>query len=282
MANLHGKHVLITGGANGLGRCLADKFAQAGCVLVLTDIDAEGLERAANDLAGIAPAVHTYVVDVGDREAVEAVAAQVIDKLGRLDILINNAGIGHLGELVETPIHTWQKLMDINFWGPLYHIYAFLPAMVHAGEGQIVNISSGQAFFRLPTWGAYATVKTAIGAFSEMLCIELRKFGIKVTTVYPFMINTRFYGKLEGETRGTQLSLKYVPYYSMSPERTARIVFRAVRKGKAVEMVSVLNRLSFYARVLPLVTTLVNRLALRFLGKPRDTLREESIDRKGS
>ncbi|MFH2100268.1 MAG: SDR family oxidoreductase, partial [Pseudomonadota bacterium] len=197
MADMKGKRVLITGAAHGIGRSLCDQFAKEGCILVMTDITAEALEKAADELRTGGIKVHSFVVDVSKQTQVEKLAADVVKELGGLDILINNAGIGHNGEIVETPLATWKKLMDVNFWGPLYHIYAFLPHMIRQGSGQIVNVSSGQAFFRLPTWGPYAIIKLALGAFSELLRIELRKFGIQVTTVYPYMVNTGFYKDVE-------------------------------------------------------------------------------------
>ncbi|MBF0118271.1 MAG: SDR family NAD(P)-dependent oxidoreductase [Desulfobacterales bacterium] len=275
MANLKGKRVLITGSGKGIGRCLALNFAKEKCELILTDIDDVGLKRVADEVIQNGASAHTYIVDVANRDSVEKMVAKIIDTLGGIDILINNAGIGHNGELVETPISTWKKLVDINFWGPLYHIYAFLPSMIESKSGHIVNISSGQAFFRLPTWGPYAIIKLAIGAFSELLRIELKKFNIKVTTVYPFMVNTGFYNNIPGETWGSKLSMKLVPYYSMTPEKVANIIFKAVKSQKGVEMVSFLNDIAFYSRFITPISNLISSTALIFLGKNSETLRKE-------
>ncbi len=260
MGDMKGKRVLITGAASGIGLCAAEEFVKAGCELVATDIDGEGLDRAVDRLRSAGGVVHGRVVDVSDRAAVEEMARWVLEELGDLDILINNAGIGHSAELADTSLETWERLMAVNFWGPLYHVYAFLPRMIERRSGHIVNVSSGQAFFRLPTWGAYATIKLALGAFSEMLRFEVRKYGIKVTTVYPFMVDTPFYRGIEGETLGARLSMRLVPYYSMSPKRVGRILFKAVKKQKAVEMVSVLNDVGYYARLLPPAANLVSTI----------------------
>ncbi len=267
MADIKGKRVLITGAASGIGLCTAEEFAKAGAELVMTDIDAEGLDRAVDRLRATGAVVHGRVVDVSDRVAVDAMAKWVLEELGDLDILINNAGIGHSGELAETSLDTWERLVAVNFWGPLYHVYAFLPRMIERKRGHIVNVSSGQAFFRLPTWGAYATVKLALGGFSEMLRFEVSKYGIKVTTVYPFMVDTPFYRGIEGDTLAGRLSMRLVPYYSMSPERVGRILFKAVKKQKPVEMVSVLNDVGYYARVVPPVGNLVSMVSNLVLTK---------------
>lgn len=271
--SLRNKRVLLTGGARGIGRCLAQLLVADGCRLIISDIDEEALRETQRALTGGAGTVDIYPVDVSDRVAVETLAGWVERKYGGLDILINNAGIGHSGEFVETPLETWKKLMAVNFWGPLYHVYAFLPMMIEAGDGHIVNVSSGQAFFRLPTWGPYAVIKLALGGFSELLRVELSKFNIAVTTVYPFMVNTGFYKDIEGETFGARLSMKLVPYYSMSPERVAKIMFRAIRRRKGVEMVSALNDLAFYMRALPKMSEVVSYASLLVLGKSTGQLK---------
>ena len=267
MTRLENKKVLITGAAQGIGLCLAREFAAAGSVLILTDIDAAKLEAAADGLRCNGAIVHTRKVNVAVRAEVEELAAWAERELDGVDVLVNNAGIGHTGELADTTLETWKRLIDVNLWGPLYHIYSFLPAFIKRGSGHIVNVSSGQAFFRLPTWGAYASVKLALGAFSEILRVEIAKYGLKVTTVYPFMVNTGFYREMEADSFLGQLSMKLVPYYSMSPEKVARIIFKAVKHDKKVEMVSLLNDAAFYSRLLPVVPDVISYAANLFLAK---------------
>ena len=274
MASLKGKRIVLTGAASGIGRCAAKEFARAGCELIITDINEELLKETTEELRERGASVRSYVVDVSRREQVEEMAESVINSYDGIDILINNAGIGHSGEIVETTLETWERLMAINFWGPLYHVYAFLPSMIERGSGHIVNVSSGQAFFRLPTWGAYSTVKLALGAFSEILRFELRKFDIQVTTFYPFMVNTPFYGDIEGETFFQRLSMKMMPYYSMSPERVGKILFKAVKKRKAIEMVSVINDIGKLTRFVPKVADIVGMASIMALGKSADDLRQ--------
>lgn len=256
--NLKGKHVLITGAAQGIGLETAIQFAEAGSHLVLTDINEEKLAAAKRTIEEYGVGVWTYVVDVSDKEQVETVAKTVEKEIGCLDILINNAGVGHHGELDETSLNTWKKLIDVNLWGPLHHIYAFLPLMKEQGSGHIVNVSSGQAFFRLPTWGAYAAIKLAIGVISEILHYELKKYNIKVTTVYPYMVNTGFYTGVETKGLGSKLSMALLPLYSQKPETVAKIIFKAVKKGKRIEMVNVLNHFAKYMHVLSPVSNAIN------------------------
>ncbi|WMX14456.1 MULTISPECIES: SDR family oxidoreductase [unclassified Aureispira] len=243
--DLRGKYVLITGAAQGIGLKTAHQFAAAGSHLILTDINEEKLALAKVTLRKYKDIdVQVFKVDVSSKKAVQEMADTIRQRIGRIDILVNNAGIGHQGSMEDTSLKTWKRLIDINLWGPLYHIYAFLPMMKAQGSGQIVNVSSGQAFFRLPTWGAYAAIKLAMGAVSEILHYELQQYNIKVTTVYPYMVNTGFYKDVEAETLGTKLSMKLLPLYSQKPETVAKTIFKAVEKGKRIEMVNVLNNMA--------------------------------------
>ncbi len=264
MARLKGKRVLITGAAAGIGLCTARAFAGQGAELVLTDIDAEGLEAAEAELEAVGAVVSTHVVDVSNRQAVEAMAQAVLEQ-GPIDVLINNAGIGHHAALIDTPLETWRRLVDVNLWGVLHHVYAFLPAMKQRGSGHIVNVSSGQAFFQLPTWGAYASIKACVGIFSEILSFEVATHGIHVTTVYPFMVDTGFYDEVEGDSFGARVSMKLLPLYSQKPETVGRIIMKAVRKRRRVEMVHLINDLGRTIRFSRPVGGLVSRITNRVL-----------------
>jgi NAD(P)-dependent dehydrogenase (short-subunit alcohol dehydrogenase family) len=270
MRRFKGKRVLITGGARGIGLCTAEEFARAGAELVLTDLNEDGLRDAAERLGALGATVHTRVLDVSDRDAVHALARWVVDDLGGLDVLINNAGIGHHGELADMSLERWDQLLAVNLMGPLNHVYAFLPYFIKRRGGHIVNVSSGQAYFRLPTWGAYAAIKAALGVFSEVLHFELRKYGIRVTTVYPFMVNTPFYQNVESETWGSRMSMKLLPLYSQRPEKVGRIIFKAVRRRAKVETVSVLNDVGFYAQFVPLAGDVIARTSNLLLAKGAD------------
>jgi NAD(P)-dependent dehydrogenase (short-subunit alcohol dehydrogenase family) len=260
-----GKVVLITGGAQGIGLCTAERFAKAGSYLVLTDLNEAALATAKEKLAGMGPGVDTYVVNVADRDQVEAMFAQVKRDHGAVDVLINNAGVGHMGALAETTLATWEKLAAVNLWGPLYHIYAVLPEMIERGGGHIVNVSSGQAFLQLPSWGAYSAIKTALGVFSEVLHWEMRKHDVKVTTVYPYMVNTGLYDGIEGDTFMSKMAMRLMPYYSQSPETVGKIIFNAVRKNVRVENVSVMNSLIKAMKFVSPVGNTVSWFASEFL-----------------
>jgi len=268
MKNLSGKKVLITGAGSGIGRCLAELLAKEGAFLYLGDINEENIVRVFNDLKGSGVGVKYFVYDVSNQNEVYSVANSILSE-GNLDILVNNAGIGYSNDLVDTPLDMWKRLINVNLLGPIYHTYAFLDHMIKSKSGQIVNVSSGQAFFKLPGWGAYASIKAALGVFSEVLHYEVKRYGISVTTVYPFMVNTPFYKDIKGETFGARLSMKLVPYYSMKPETVAKIILKAIKKEKKVEKVSVLNDVGFYSQFVPFMQDIVATTSSLLLTKKK-------------
>jgi NAD(P)-dependent dehydrogenase (short-subunit alcohol dehydrogenase family) len=267
MKELKDKVVLITGAAGGIGLNTAGFFAEAGCRLVLTDINEMALENAKQRLAKHGVDILTKVVDVTDLKAVESLRDDVVKKFGKLDVLINNAGIGYNAEIADTPLSKWQQLMNINFWAPLYHIQTFLPLMKEKKSGHIVNVSSGQAYFRAPTWGAYSVTKLAVGAMSEIMNVEVARDNIKVTTVYPFLVNTGFYDTATANSIGEQLFFMFMPLYSDKPETVARMIFDSVREEKDVEMVSILNQFFKFARVINPVANVMDKTTHTFMSK---------------
>ncbi|MFB6344780.1 MAG: SDR family NAD(P)-dependent oxidoreductase [bacterium] len=254
-----GKIVLITGSAQGIGLQTAKRFAEAGSRLVLTDVNGDALEEASSEVAEKGEVIETYTLDVSDREAVESMADDLLERYGRLDVLINNAGIPHHEEFTETSVEDWEKVFAVNFFGPIYHIYAFLENMIERGDGHIVNISSGQAFFLLPTWGAYATSKLALGGFSEVLHTELKKHNVTVTTAYPYVVNTGFYSDVGIDSLGSKLSMKFLELYAYSPEDIARKIYEATINEKKSEMTSVLNWAGYYMDMVPGMKHLASR-----------------------
>ena len=273
MKKLKGKNVLITGAAGGIGFSTAELFAKEGSNLILVDINPQKLIKVAQKLEAYNVKINWYELDVSKQNKVARFCTKVLSECGPVDVLINNAGIGYTGELIETKLSTWKKLIDINFWGPLYMIYDLLPSMIDNKSGHIVNVSSGQAFFKLPTWGAYAVSKVAIAVFSEILRYELKKLKLNVSTVYPFMTNTGFYQDVTSETFGQKLSMALLPYYSQSPETVAKTILRAVKKKKHVEKVSVINEVGYYSNFIPGMSSAINKATIMFLGKKANQLK---------
>jgi len=284
MKELRDKVVLITGAGGGIGLNTAGFFAEAKCRLVLTDINEIALENARQRLAKHGVDILTRALDVTDQKAVETLRDDVQKKFGGVDVLVNNAGIGHNAEIADTSLAKWQQLMNINFWAPLYHIQAFLPLMKAKKSGHIVNVASGQAYFRAPTWGPYSVTKLAVGAMSEILGVEVARDNVKVTTVYPFLVNTGFYDTTNAESIGEKLFFMFMPLYSDKPETVARMIYDAVREDKDVEMVSILNHFFKYIRVASPVAAIMDKGVHTFMSKQQqDSLGLGSlVDKVGS
>ena len=265
---IENQRILITGAAGGIGQHLS-RMAGKGNELFLIDLNQNALDKVALELENLGAKVHTFAIDITDRKVVEKLAGDII-KSGGLDLLINNAGIGLHKELSELTIEDYEKQLAVNFWAPLYFIYAFLPYFKEHKKGHIVNVSSGQAFYRLPTWSAYAVVKLAIGALSEALHFELKNFNIKVTTVYPYMVNTGFYNDVKTETLASKLSMALLPLYSQEPETVARTIINAIEKERLVEDVHILTSLGRLMRGFQPVTELVTSATAFFMTKNGD------------
>jgi len=247
MQKLKGKRVLITGGARGIGFETAIAFGREGCKVFITDINEEGLEDASSKIAASGVEVHTYVNDVADHKQVDKLAKEILSQFGGIDILINNAGIGFSAEIKDMTLEDWKRLMAVNIWGMIHFIHAFLPSMIEKRNGNIVNISSGQAFFPVPTWGAYAATKYFVAGMSEALHYEVARFGIKVTTVFPFMVRSPFYDDIKAQTPFGRLVVKgVVPIVGTTVEKTAKIIVKAVKKGKKNELHHIGNKIGYY------------------------------------
>jgi NAD(P)-dependent dehydrogenase (short-subunit alcohol dehydrogenase family) len=241
------KRVLVTGGAQGIGLATAKILAKKGCALVLVDRDAQALAAAAGELG-----CETHVVDVTDARAVSSLAGTIAP----IDVLVNNAGIGRTGALESTPAATFRQLMDVNFWGPVHFIDAFLPSL-KARRGTIVNVSSGQAFLKMAGWGAYATTKAALGAYSEILHHELAASGVSVSTIYPFLVkDTRFYDAARPQTLRGRLAFGLTMKLADTPTRVAKRIAAAALDGRRMDRVNPLNDLGYYAQLLPPAATL--------------------------
>jgi short-subunit dehydrogenase len=181
--------VALTGAGSGIGRALALELAELGYALALADRDAASLAETAH-MVDRRTTVSTHVLDVAQKPAVDEFAADTLREHRRIDVLINNAGVSIAGEVSELSVDEIEWLMNINFWGTVYGVKAFLPALRRSGEGTIVNLSSVFGLYGPPGQSAYAASKFAVRGFSESLREELRGEGVHVVTVHPGGIKT--------------------------------------------------------------------------------------------
>lgn len=188
---LAGRVVVITGASSGLGLLLARHAARRGARLALVARDAEALEQVALDLiAEGAPEALPIAADVTDRGRVDAMVAQVIDRYGRIDVLINNAGIMMVGPLESWTTDDVRRVVDTNFWGAVHCTMAALPAMRAQGGGRIGNVVSIGGKVAAPHMLPYTAGKFALTGFTKALYPELANANIYVTGLYPGPIRT--------------------------------------------------------------------------------------------
>ena len=193
MTAIHNKHVLVTGGASGIGRLLALRCAALGATVTIWDLDAAGAEAAAAEAAARgAGGAHAFLCDVSDREQVYARAAEVRAAAGDVDVLVNNAGIVNGRPLLELSDDGIERTFAVNTLALFWTAKAFLPAMAARGSGHIVTVASAAGLIGSPRETDYAASKFAAVGFNEALRQELRRSapGVRTTVVCPFYVDT--------------------------------------------------------------------------------------------
>ncbi|HWC29553.1 MAG TPA: SDR family NAD(P)-dependent oxidoreductase, partial [Dehalococcoidia bacterium] len=180
MQNFEGKVAVVTSAASGIGRALAERFANEGMRVVLADVEEPALETAVRELTQAEHEVIGVQTDVSKRESVEELARQAIDAFGKVHVLCNNAGVGGgRGLLWEMTLNDWEWTFGVNFWGVLYGIRTFVPLMLsHGEEGHVVNTASMAGI--TPGGGPYGVTKHAVVALSEGLYLNLRMIQAKI------------------------------------------------------------------------------------------------------
>lgn len=187
--SLNGRLCLVTGAASGIGRATARAAAEAGARLVVTDVDAEGLEAVAAELG--AAAVAHRAVDVRDVDAVRELADEVHAAHGSVDVVMNVAGIATWGSVDQLSHDAWRRTVDVNLMGPIHVIECFVPEMIRARRGgQLVNVSSAAGLLGLPWHAPYSATKFGLRGVSEVLRFDLRRHRIGVTLVCPGGVDT--------------------------------------------------------------------------------------------
>lgn len=181
---------VVTGAGSGIGRALAQQLAAAGSTLALADIDEEGLLETAQSLGKKSAPITTHVVDVADEEGVRSFAENVTTRHGRVTLLINNAGVSLHGDFEEISLDDFRWLMNINFWGTVYGVKYFLPALKRERRAHIVNLSSVFGIIAPAGQCAYAASKFAVRGFTEALRHELGGGNVGVSCVHPGGIRT--------------------------------------------------------------------------------------------
>ena len=269
-----GQAVLITGGSRGLGLLLAREFAAEGARLTLLARSATDLAHAEEELKARGAEVLTISCDVRDQSAVQDAIERSVEHYGRLDVLINNAGMVQVGPLDHMRLEDFANALAVHTWGPLYTTLAALPHFRQQGGGRIVNITSIGGKVAAPHLLPYVVSKHAETGLSDGLRAELARDNIQVTTVIPGLMRTGAHvnGIFKGHHRGeyTWFALAdALPITSTSVRSAARQIVEATRRGAARLIITPQARLAVLADTLfPGVVAQGMRLANRLLPPP--------------
>jgi NAD(P)-dependent dehydrogenase (short-subunit alcohol dehydrogenase family) len=269
--DLKDKVVLITGGSRGLGLVLAREFGRQGAKLAICARDSDELDRALVDLGNEGIPAAAMQCDVTDRRQVFEMVEAFRNFFGRIDVLVNNAGVIQVGPMEVMTLADYEEAMRVHFWGPLFTTLAVLPEMRARGEGRVVNISSIGGKVSVPHLLPYCASKFALVGFSEGLRAELARDGVLVTTVIPGLMrtgsprNAYFKGKHHAEYAWFQIS-DSLPLFSISARRAARRIVNACKYGEAEVVLSLPAQLAVaFHGVFPGLTSDLLRVANRLL-----------------
>ncbi len=235
---LEGKVVVVTGAASGIGRATANAFARERTKLVLCDKNEAGLREVEREVAQHALHVEWRVVDVASRDEMRAFADDVHQRFPAVDVLVNNAGVGQSGGLLDMSLDDWDWVLGVNLHGVIHGCHFFVPKMVaRKSGGHVVNVSSVFGFFAPPGSIGYCTSKFGVFGLSESLRGELADHGIGVSTICPGMINTNIVkdGRWNGETASRRDKLvEQFAQRGHSPDVVAKAILSAVKKNRSV------------------------------------------------
>jgi short-subunit dehydrogenase len=236
--SLRGEVALVTGATRGLGFLIAGELAREGCRLAICARDEHEVDRAVEDLQQQGAEVLGVPCDVSQQDAVETLVARVTDHYGRIDLLVNNAGVIAAGPAQVVTVDDLEHALGVMFWGLAYPTVAVLPQMRARRRGRIVNVTSVGGKVAVPHLLAYGAAKFAAAGFSEGLRAELARDGITVTTIVPGLMrtgsvfNATFKGQPEREFAPFAV-LASLPFLSIDAERAARQVVTATKRGEA-------------------------------------------------
>ncbi len=236
MKNLSGKTAVVTGAASGIGRSLALKLAGLGASVVAVDFDRDGLAKLGQQIERNSDHLLRHL-DVSDRAAIEQLAADVQSRYGGADIIVNNAGVS-LSDTVENMNYDdMEWIIGINLWGVIYGTKAFLPQLLRAPEGHIVNISSVFGLIAVPTQSAYNITKFGVRGFTESLRHELKNTNVSATCVHPGGIQTNIArnGRIRTAYNADSKDEAVAQFDQLartSPDRAADKIIGAIRRRK--------------------------------------------------
>jgi 2-hydroxycyclohexanecarboxyl-CoA dehydrogenase len=253
--DLEGAVVVVTGSGSGIGAATAERFAKAGGRVVCIDIDVTAAEATAEMCNRTIGSGEARICDVADSVAMAELAEKVEAEIGPVAVLVNNAGVFQMGDLLDLDIEDWIWIRSINLDGVVHGCHAFGRAMVDRRHGQVVNIASAAAFAPSRVMNTYSTTKAAVLMFSQSLRADWSRHNVGVTAICPGVISTpitdhmRLHGTIARRGGLLQQIVKSVSPVR-SPDRVAKAVVGAASRNPGVVMVGIEGHLGHHGRYL--------------------------------
>ncbi|MCW2971631.1 MAG: 3-oxoacyl-(acyl-carrier-protein) reductase [Solirubrobacterales bacterium] len=233
--------VAVTGASSGIGHATALACARAGAAVALAARRADRIDELAGQIADDGGRAIAVASDVGDEGQARRFVERAHAELGRLDVLINNAGVMLLGPIEDAPTDEWREMIHVNIFGVLYCTHAALPLMRAQGSGHIVNVSSVAGRFARAGSGVYNLTKFGVGAFSEALRQEVAPGGLRVTLIEPGAVSTELAGHNRPEVL-EQISKAFTGVDRLSAEDIADAILYTISRPQNVSVNEVLIR----------------------------------------
>ncbi|MCG9889692.1 MAG: SDR family oxidoreductase [Thermosynechococcaceae cyanobacterium MS004] len=233
MSEIQDKVIIITGASSGLGEATAQRLASSGAKLMLAARRQDRLEKLVNAIAQAGGTAAYRVTDVTDRAQVEALAQETLKTYGRIDVLINNAGLMPLSPLDQVKVEEWDRMIDVNIKGVLYGIAAVLPTLRQQHSGHVINVSSVAGHKVFPASAVYCATKYAVKAISEGLRLESRG-EIRVTNVSPGAVATELTQTITDQDAAAGMNALYK--IAIEPDAIARAIAFAIEQPGDVDI----------------------------------------------
>ncbi|WP_019398375.1 SDR family oxidoreductase [Pseudoxanthomonas sp. GW2] len=236
--NIHGKVVLVTGASSGIGEATARVLAARGARVVLGARRLDRLQRLAEAIAATGGSASAPELDVANRASMQAFAEHALQRFGRIDVLVNNAGIMPLSPMAALKVEEWDAMLDVNVRGVLYGIAAVLPTMQAQGSGHVINVSSIGGLYAMPTAAGYCGTKFAVRAISEGLRQENDR--IRVTCVYPGVVESELAATItDADAARAMAEFRKV---ALRPEAIANAIAHAIAQPEDVDTSDIVVR----------------------------------------
>jgi NAD(P)-dependent dehydrogenase (short-subunit alcohol dehydrogenase family) len=227
------RSAVITGAASGIGRELSLVYARRGWKIGLVDINMDEAAKTLEMVEKVGGTGETFKCNVREFDEVQAMADHFLDGWGKIGLLVNNAGVAAAGSVGDMPLEEWRRVIETNFWGVVYGCHTFVPRMKEQGAGHILNIGSIAGIAPIPEMPSYNTAKAGVISLSETLRIELAPYGIGVTVLCPYFLNTNIFNSTTfTDDFQEEVAREAMANVHMTVEEAVRRTVAAVDKNK--------------------------------------------------